>query len=95
MAFADFFPECVCFPCEMLQLSALGQYAVKALIKSRNSCLHVPLALHELPSVIAHDVLGPFRMHEEQTSTLRSILGKAVQEGEQDVPGLSSPQPLH
>lgn len=62
--------------------------------KSPNPYLHVLLTLQELLFMIAHDVLGPFHIHEEQTSTLRSILGKAAQEGEQDIPELSS-QPLH
>lgn len=45
--------------------------------------------------MVAHDMHGLLHIHEEQTSTLRDILGKASQEGEQDVPELSSLQPLH
>lgn len=69
IAHGDFSPECVCFPYKMLQLSALGQCAIKALLKSPNPkspnpYLHVLLTLQELPFMIAHGVLGLFHIRE-------------------------------
>lgn len=51
-----------------------------ACYKSRNSCLHVLRALHELAFVVSHDTVWPFHIHDEQSSTFRSILSEAARE---------------
>lgn len=42
--------------------------------------------------VIAQDVLGPFRIHEEQTCPLGSISSQAARGGEQDMPEWALPR---